>query len=298
MSKPEQTNGKHTIPVKDKQLLDLVLEGKSDAYKVRVYEIVRLSKLDASDPSFLLLVATGRLEVLLDEFPNDLSQTLQQELQIYLQGLQQTKKWFDGEKTDLKGYIQGIKVAGEAFQQNLTNQTEVVAAQTQAIREEIATEQAEIAQDRAEFIKLIDISHNAYQTTISQTQQEYNQAITSNQQAFQQHQDVVDEGQKVVKELRSLQNGLRATKAWVNVLESLPPLAWLGTIVGSMVVGVVGTCFYFGDSFPYLQVIKENRAWLAPCFYKDSTELNPNVKCTVHSELKKVKKVKKVKKGK
>jgi hypothetical protein len=298
MSKPEQPNGKHTIPVKDKQLLDLVLEGKSDAYKVRVYEIVRLSKLDASDPSFLLLVATGRLEVLLDEFPNDLSQTLQQELQIYLQGLQQTKKWFEGEKTDLKGYIQGIKVAGEAFQQNLTNQTKVVAAQTQAIREEIATEQAEIAQDRAEFIKLLKISHNAYQTTISQTQQEYNQTITSNQQAFQQHQDVVDEGLKVVRELRSLQSGLQATKAWVNVLDSLPPLAWLGTIVGSMVVGVVGTCFYFGDSFPYLQVIKENRAWLAPCFYKDSTQLNPNVKCTVHSELKKVKKVKKVKKGK
>ena len=74
---------------------------------------------------------------------------------------------------------------------------------------------------------------------------------------------------------------------------SLPPLAWLGTIVGSIVVGMVGTCFYFGDSFPYLQVIKENREWLAPCFYKDSTELNPNVKCVVRSELKKVKKVKK-----
>lgn len=290
MTNLDRSNGKQTIPAKEKQLLDLVLDGKSDAYKVKVYEIVRLSKIDASDPSFLLLVATGRLEVLLEQFPHDLSQMLQQEMQTYQQGLQQTKKWFEGEKTDLKGYVQGIKVAGEAFQSNLTNQTEMVALQTQAIREEIAAERAEIAQDRAEFINLVRVARDTYQTVISQTQAEYDKAITSNQQALQQHQAVVAGGRKVVKELSSLQSELRVTKAWVNVLDSLPPLAWLGTIAGSMVLGVVGTCFYFGDSFPYLQVIKDNQQSLASCFYKDSTQLNPNVKCTISAELKKGKK--------
>ena len=290
MTNLNQSNGKQTIPAKEKQLLDLALEGKSDAYKVKVYEIVRLSKIDASDPSFLLLVATGRLEVLLEQFPNDLAQTLQQELQTYLQGLQQTKKWFEAEKIDLKGYIQGMKVAGEAFQLNLTNQTEIVAAQTQAIRAEIAAERAEIERDRAEFIKLLKVSRDVYQASISQVQTEYNQSMTSNQQAFQQHQTVVDGGRKVVKELSSLQSKLQVTKAWVNVLDSLPPLAWLGTIVGSMVVGVVGTCFYFGDSYPYLQVIKENREWLKFCFYKDSTEFNPDIKCTIKAEVRKGKK--------
>ena len=290
MTNLNQSNGKQTIPAKEKQLLDLALEGKSDAYKVKVYEIVRLSKIDASDPSFLLLVATGRLEVLLEQFPNDLAQTLQQELQIYQQGLQQTKKWFEAEKIDLKGYVQGMKVAGEAFQLNLTNQTEIVSAQTQAILEQIATERAEIERDRAEFVKLLKVSRDVYQAAISQVQTEYNQSMTSNQQAFQQHQAVVDGGRKVVKELSSLQSKLQVTKAWVNVLDSLPPLAWLGTMAGSMFLGVVGTCFYFGDSFPYLQVIKENREWLTPCFYKDSTQLNPNIKCTIRSELNKGKK--------
>jgi vacuolar-type H+-ATPase subunit D/Vma8 len=290
MSNPNLANGKQAIPAKDRQLLDLVLEGKPDAFKVKVYEIVRLSKMDANDPSFLLLVATGRLEVLLEQFPHDLSQMLQQEMETYQQGLQQTKKWFEGEKSDLKGFIQGIKVAGEAFQSNLAKQTETVAAQTKVIREEVAAERAQIARERAEFIELVRVARDTYQTAIGQTQAEYDKVISSNQQAFEQHQAVVSRGQKVVKELSSLQSELRVTKAWVNVLDSLPPLAWLGTIVGSMVVGIVGTCFYFGDSFPYLQVIKENREWLAPCFYKDSTELNPNVKCTIKSEYKKGKK--------
>jgi vacuolar-type H+-ATPase subunit D/Vma8 len=290
MSSLNLPNGKQPIPVNEKQLLDLVLEGKSNEFKVKVYEIVRLSKMDANDPSFLLLVATGRLEVLLEQFPHDLSQMLQQEMQTYQQGLQQTKKWFEVEKTDLKGYVQGLKVAGEAFQSDLTNQTEMVALQTQAIREEIAAERAEIARDRAEFIKLVQVARDTYQTVISQTQAEYDKAMTSNQQALQQHQAVVAGGRKVVKELNSLQSKLRVTKAWVNVLDSLPPLAWLGTIAGSMVLGVVGTCFYFGDSFPYLQLIKDNQQSLAPCFYKDSTQLNPNVKCTISAELKKGKK--------
>ena len=290
MSNLNLSNGKQPIPAKDKQLLDLVLEGKSNEFKVKVYEIVRLAKMDANDPSFLLLVATGRLEVLLEQFPHNLSQMLQQEMQTYQQGLQQTKKWFEGEKTDLKGYVQGIKVAGEAFQSNLTKQMEMVGLQTQVIREEIAAERAEIAQDRAEFIKLVRVARDTYQTAISQTQTEYDNAITSNQQALQQHQAVVDRGLKVVKDLSSLQTKLQVTRVWVNVFDSLPPLVWLGTIAGSMVLGVVGTCFYFGDSFPYLQVIKENREWLTPCFYKDSTQLNPNIICTIRSELKKGKK--------
>jgi hypothetical protein len=54
-------------------------------------------------------------------------------------------------------------VAGEAFQSNLTNQTEMVALQTQAIREEIAAERAEIARDRTEYIKLVRVARDTYQ---------------------------------------------------------------------------------------------------------------------------------------
>ena len=60
------------IPEKDRELLDMALEGRSDTFKLRVYEITRKLNLDASDPSFLLLLSTGQLEAFLEQFPEKL----------------------------------------------------------------------------------------------------------------------------------------------------------------------------------------------------------------------------------
>ena len=56
---------------KDKELeaLDLLLKGKSDEYKGRVLAFIRKYKIDANDPTFMLLVAIGGLDVALVDLP-------------------------------------------------------------------------------------------------------------------------------------------------------------------------------------------------------------------------------------
>ncbi len=55
-----------------KSPLDIALEGQSDEFKRKVLEIVHLSGLPPDDPTFLTLVATGRLEVMLSDTPQAL----------------------------------------------------------------------------------------------------------------------------------------------------------------------------------------------------------------------------------
>jgi hypothetical protein len=54
---------------KDIAALDILLKGKSDAYKGRILEYVRNAKVDADDPTFVLTVALGNLEAMLIDLP-------------------------------------------------------------------------------------------------------------------------------------------------------------------------------------------------------------------------------------
>lgn len=65
--------GKLPIP-KPEDLLTEAMDGKSDEFKRRVMDFVGKSGLEPDDPLFLVLVATGRLEVLLEDAPDTLEQ--------------------------------------------------------------------------------------------------------------------------------------------------------------------------------------------------------------------------------
>jgi hypothetical protein len=53
-------------------LLDLAIRGKDDAFKARVWEIVVQTGLSPDDPAFLMMIATGRLQVLLEDNPKEM----------------------------------------------------------------------------------------------------------------------------------------------------------------------------------------------------------------------------------
>jgi|GEM_PF-1284039 len=61
---------------KAKALLDSCLSAESPESKAKIYKIIALSGLDATDPMFLVLALTGQLRVLLETAPADLSQLL------------------------------------------------------------------------------------------------------------------------------------------------------------------------------------------------------------------------------
>ena len=51
------------------EALDLLLKGKSDEYKGRILEYVRSAKVNADDPTFVLMVALGNLDIALVDLP-------------------------------------------------------------------------------------------------------------------------------------------------------------------------------------------------------------------------------------
>jgi len=80
-------------------LLSLALDGQDERFKNKVYELVVEMKLDPDDPLFLMLVATGRLELMLEEQPGALSALFDQweervygQIQNYQQGLEQYER--------------------------------------------------------------------------------------------------------------------------------------------------------------------------------------------------------------
>ncbi|MTJ14996.1 DUF2207 domain-containing protein [Anabaena sp. UHCC 0187] len=65
-------------------LLDLAIRGKDDAFKARVWEIVVQTGLDPDDPAFLMMIATGRLQVLLEDSPQEMETMFDQwQTQLY-----------------------------------------------------------------------------------------------------------------------------------------------------------------------------------------------------------------------
>lgn len=58
------------------EVLDECLSGESPEVRAKVYEIILVSGLDASDPMFLVLALTGQMRVLLEAAPIELSKLL------------------------------------------------------------------------------------------------------------------------------------------------------------------------------------------------------------------------------
>ena len=50
-------------------MLDLALEGQSEEYRRKVLELAFKGKIEPTDPIFLILLATGRLKMLIQESP-------------------------------------------------------------------------------------------------------------------------------------------------------------------------------------------------------------------------------------
>ena len=69
-------------------LLDLAIRGKDDAFKARVWEIVVQTGLDPDDPAFLMMIATGRLQVLLEDSPQEMETMFDQWQKAAVKGQQ------------------------------------------------------------------------------------------------------------------------------------------------------------------------------------------------------------------
>lgn len=86
-------------------LLAQYLEGRSEAFKNKVYELVIRFGWDVNDPSFAILLATGQMETILELFPDQfeaLFRCLMEESRQVFLGHQQ---WFQERQGELKDHF-------------------------------------------------------------------------------------------------------------------------------------------------------------------------------------------------
>jgi ElaB/YqjD/DUF883 family membrane-anchored ribosome-binding protein len=101
-------------------LLALALEEQDPDFKNKVYEIIVHTGMDVNDPALLLMIATGRLETLLEESPKELSALFDQWAEVthsqitnYREGLEHY------ERAAVKGQQKAIARAAEKLVQKV-----------------------------------------------------------------------------------------------------------------------------------------------------------------------------------
>jgi hypothetical protein len=103
------------------EYIDVLLEGKSNEFKGRVLAFVRKYKIDAKDPTFMLLVALGNLDVALVDFPQAIDKG-QQGMRGEIERVGgEFKQIWQGAVTALKSELADIQKAQQ--QRNLTSVT-------------------------------------------------------------------------------------------------------------------------------------------------------------------------------
>ncbi|HEY9828800.1 MAG TPA: DUF6753 family protein [Stenomitos sp.] len=90
-------------------LLAQYLEGRSETFQNKVYELVVRYSWDVNDPSFAILLATGQMETILESFPEQFEALFLRLMQESQQRFIEHRKWFESQKSDLKNYIQGLE---------------------------------------------------------------------------------------------------------------------------------------------------------------------------------------------
>ncbi len=120
-------------------LLNHLLDGRSDTFKAKVLDIVYRHHLDPNDPNFQILIATGQLEVLLQDAPQVLEQK-------FAQLLETLRRLVDAE---LKSFQHVVTAEQAALRQSLLGVKQLAEEQQQTFKHRLQTIQAAIAQERS-----------------------------------------------------------------------------------------------------------------------------------------------------
>jgi hypothetical protein len=143
---------------KDKviSLLAQYLEGRSEAFQNKVYELVIRYGWDVNDPSFAILLATGQMETILESFPEQFETLFLRLMQESQQKLVEHRQWFEVRNSELKSYIQGLELqqsqAVSQLQENITVFNEGIKEQRTDNKKLVNQIFAIAEQRRAEFV--------------------------------------------------------------------------------------------------------------------------------------------------
>lgn len=146
-----QWNGKRLgeVDVAARNLLDKLLEGKSDEFRAKVYELVVGYGWDVDDPSFAILIATGQLEVLLEDFPQEFEALFGRLSAAEQQRFQGMRQYLDSQRRDIGNYLRGV----EATSTKLVSR---VSEEVKQLQRFATTERTQVRQDLRQVLSLAE----------------------------------------------------------------------------------------------------------------------------------------------
>jgi vacuolar-type H+-ATPase subunit I/STV1 len=194
------------------EALDLLLKGKSDEYKGRVLQYVRDAKVDANDPTFLLMAALGNLDVALVDLPKAIEASGKKSSAEISKMITDLRTMFQLAAKQAQERIDAINDAEDRIQQQLDT---VSVKMTETL--------ATLKKYRDESSKVLEFSRDNYQKLVEEN--------------YTRHQQLLSKTEKLGQQLEA-ERQLRMSKPWKNAV-NLPPLMLVAVIVLPLMIGLL-----------------------------------------------------------
>ena len=194
------------------EALDLLLKGKSDEYKGRVYDYVRNAKVDANDPTFLLMAALGNLDVALVDLPKAIEANGKKSSAEISKLITELRTMFQLAAKQAQERIDAINDAEGRIQQQLDT---VSVKMTETL--------ATLKKYRDESSKVLEFSRDNYQKLVEEN--------------YTRYQHLLAKTEKLGQQLEA-ERELRMGKPWRNAV-NLPPLMLVAVIVLPLMIGLL-----------------------------------------------------------
>lgn len=213
--------------------IDALVEGRSDGFKVAVYELCRQQKWADDEPGIMLAIATGQLEMLVKQYPERISEAMAQATRE-LEG--------DWKKLQAKLAVSALKGTQTATQ--ITNQltdTRLLIDQVLSRAELLMKAAREamlqaMADERAEVKRLLGNERRALEQQAMALAEQQKQVIQAQTQALI-AEGVVASQRRAEQQVNQIVKGVRAKHFWETITVAL--LA----AISILVVGWTGGLF-------------------------------------------------------
>ena len=199
---------------KDREMeaLDILFKGKPDDYKGRVYDYVRKAKVDANDPTFLLMAGLGNLDVALVDLPKAIEASGKKSSAEISKLITELRTMFQLAAKQAQERIDAINDAEGRIQQQLDT---VSVKMTETL--------ATLKKYRDESSKVLEFSRDNYQKLVEEN--------------YTRHQQLLAKTEKLGQQLEA-ERQLRMSKPWRNAV-NLPPLMLVVVIVLPLMIGLL-----------------------------------------------------------
>jgi hypothetical protein len=266
--------------IKTKNALDALLVGRDDTFKAKVLDLVVKNKWDADDPSFIITLATGQLQILLEDMPKSFESMSEKATQKVSQKLYEMQEWQALQQKAFATVTKTITSAGDHVIAKVKDSTNEVVQEVKQSVQDVRDIRNDIASDMEQMQDFMVTLHKNHKESIMDLYME--------QQKLQAQLKILQKsGENIAKKQASLVEKLKNTVFWTDMSNALPPAIWGASMAGAVVLGAIGLGVFFGDSYKYLEVIKANHSAMQGCFTEDGKDINKKYNCEIRAVPKK-----------